>query len=202
MPTITARSMWGASASVRPNVDSATSAWGLESCQSRYRGAILTRVAAAKITTAARIACGSGSSTEAAGRKASTARPVTIALNDVRAPARRLIALREKELPTGKPPETAAATLAMPCPMNSRSASQGLRSTAAYVRAIAAASAKPSRAITAPGTRSDGRSVHGRSSEKGGKPAEMDPTVAPSKSVNSLYTIPPTTTSKMVGSSG
>src|SRR5262249_60702737 len=108
---------------------------------------------------------------------------VTSELAEVRAPARRLSALRENEPPTGKPPENAAATLATPCAAHSRFGSQRVRSRAAYVRAIDAISAKPTTAMIAPGSNSDGRSPHGSSTENGGAPSGTGPTRAPEEPV-------------------
>jgi hypothetical protein len=113
-------------------------------------------VRTAVMTIAASTAVGSGSSSEAAGSRARTASPVTAPLHADLAPANRFRALREKDPPTGKPPVNAAATLAAPWETNSRLASQCRRSWPAKLRAMAAGSAKPTRAITAPATSSCG----------------------------------------------
>ena len=158
--------------------------WGLESCQSRYRGAILTRLAAATITTAASIACGSGSSTEAAGKKASTTRPVTIALNDVRAPGEAV----DRAAGEGAADRKAAGD-------RSRHVGHALADELA-VRVPGAALERGVRARDRRRLREADQSDHGAGNEErrkvgprqvereGRKPAEMDPHGAPSKSVN------------------
>src|ERR671925_1169856 len=95
---------------------------------------------------------GGDDTSETKGRAASTVRPLIAPLHWVRAPAKRLSELRDNEPPTGKPPTAPAARLAIPWLTNSRFGSQLVRSEVAKVRAMAEASAKPTTAITSPGT--------------------------------------------------
>lgn len=113
------------------------------------------------------------------GKSSSTANPVTAPLHGVLAPACRLRALRENDPPIGKPPVKPAARFAAPCETNSRLASHGRRSLAAKFRAIDAGSAKPTTAMIAPGTSSRSASDHDRSTDRGGTPTSMSPTLAP-----------------------
>ena len=73
----------------------------LEYCQSSTKGPGCTRVRTAPMTTAARTARGSDESTGENGTSRATTPPVMKPLQRVRAPARWLRAVREKEPPTG-----------------------------------------------------------------------------------------------------
>ncbi len=95
------------------------------------------------------------------------------------APASLATELRANDPPTGNPPENAAAMLATPWLRNSRFGSHGSRSWAAKVRAMAAGSAKPTRAMTMPGTSSSESELHGKLADSGGNPSGMLPIKAP-----------------------
>ena len=84
-----------------PNVIAATANCGRETRHSETMRPKRINPSTAEITIVASTASGSGESTEATGRKASTTSPVIAPLARVRAPALWLSALRENEPPTG-----------------------------------------------------------------------------------------------------
>ena len=135
--------------------------------------------ATAPITIAAGTARGSSSSTDANGRNASVNAPTIAPAQRVRAPAARFSAVRENEPPTGRPPATPAARLAVPWATSSRSASQAPAPLPARSRAIAVGSMNPTTAITSAGRSSVAASPQGRSSGDGGQPACMSPITGP-----------------------
>ena len=95
------------------------------------------------------------------------------------APAARFSEERDSDPPVGYPLAKPAARLASPWPTSSRFGSQRCRSSAANRRAMATGSAKPTTAMTAPGTSSWGSADHTRSRLTGGRPVGMSPTSSP-----------------------
>ena len=180
IPTMTPCSTRGARARVAAKVPQATMAWGLDRRAIPTSCAGWTSLTTAATTTPPRTARGSGSSTSATGRNIITTTPVTRPDQWLCAPDRRFREDRLNEPPTGNPPESAEATLARPWLTNSRSALQGCRSVAANTRAMDAGSAKPTRAMTIPATRTLPVDPHGRSRPRSGKPVGTSPTTGPS----------------------
>ena len=119
----------------------------------------------------------------------------------MRAPASLATALREKIPPAGKPPNRPLATLATPWLTNSRSASHRDRVCWAYVRAIAAGSAKPTSAMTIAGTARVGSSPQGSASTGTGSDPGIAPTTWPSKSIAVAVTSPIPTAASTDGNS-
>ena len=117
------------------------------------------------------------------------------------APARRFNDERLNEPPTGKEADAAAATLANPWLMNSRSADHRWPSSSANTREIDAASANPTKAMTTPATATEPNSPQGRSSPKSGRPVGMSPTRGPSNPVASVQITPPIMAMRAPGSS-
>ena len=109
----------------------------------------------APITIAASIARGSGDINDANGRNNNTTVPVTAPLHFVRPPVMRAMELLENDPPIGNPPENAAVMFATPWLTNSRSGFHPSLSFVANEREIAEASAKPTSAMTAPGSSND-----------------------------------------------
>ena len=179
MPMTTARSIRGARIRVRANVIHALSAWGFDRRHRPTSAGSRIRPRTAAITMPLSTARGRGARIPATGRNRRTATPVIAPLHRERAPARWFRLERPKEPPTGKPLDRAAATLATPWLMNSRSGSHGRRSMTANVREMEAASANPTSAITPPGINSSGSCGQGTSRGRGGRPAGTSPTIAP-----------------------